>query len=249
MITPTKEYYRELITSEYRLAPRFNDMVRKMVDYNCELDTFILKVVDMFDLETAHDDQLDIIGYCVGTSRDLDFEPTPLGRGDIICPTPEEMEKDSGDESVYTVYPTPTPVNMDESDFIKGYAPADIEDAPLITDSVFRTMIKARIVQNVWKGNVLELYDMWKNLFPENLGIQIQDLQDMSYNIVLVGQYTGLMRELIMHGYIIPKPEGVRINALAFIDTSGMPIFAYDYNTLNYSGYKSHWLQVNKTEG
>ena len=90
---------------------------------------------------------------------------------------------------------------------------------------------------------------MWADLFPENLGIQIQDLQDMSYNIVLVGQYTGLMRELIMHGYIIPKPEGVRINSLAFIDTSGMPIFAYDYNTLNYSGYKSHWLQVKQTEG
>lgn len=249
MITPTKEYYRELITSEYRLAPRFNDMVRKMVDYNCNLDTFILKVVEMFDLETAHDDQLDIIGDCVGVSRDLDFEPTSLGGGGraIICPTPAEMGKDIGDESVYTVYQTPTPANMDKSAFIKGntLGPSD----SMITDSVFRTMIKARIVQNVWKGNVLDLYEMWANLFPENLGIQIQDLQDMSYNIVLVGQYTDLMRELIMHGYIIPKPEGVRINALSFIDTSGMPIFAYNYNTLNYSGYKSHWLQVTKTEG
>lgn len=249
MITPTKEYYRELITSEYRLSPRFNDMVRKMVDYNCDLDTFILKVVDMFDLETASDDQLDIIGACVGASRDLDFEPTPLNRRDIICPTPEEMGKDSGDESVYTVYQTPTPADMDKSDFIKGNALEDIEGASMITDSVFRTMIKARIVQNMWKGNVLDLYEMWANLFPENLGIQIQDLQDMSYNIVLVGQYTYLMRELILHGYIIPKPEGVRINSLSFIDTSGMPIFAYDYNTLNYSGYNSHWLQVKKTEG
>lgn len=249
MITPNQEYYRELITSEYKLAPRFNAMVRKMVDYNCEMDQFILKVVEMFDIETAHDDQLDIIGDCVGTSRELDFDPSPLVRGAIICPTPAEMEKDSGDESVYTVYHTPTPANMDEADFIKGYVPADIEDDPLITDSVFRTMIKARIVQNVWKGNVLDLYEMWANLFPENLGIQIQDLQDMSYNIVLVGQYTDLMRELIMHGYIIPKPEGVRINALSYIDTSGMPIFAYDYNTLNYSGYKSHWLQVKQTEG
>ena len=157
------------------------------------------------------------------------------------------MEADT-DPSMYTVYHTPTPSNLEETEVIKGYAPADLEDAPLITDDVFRTIIKARIVQNVWKGNVLELYEMWDNLFPENLGIQIQDNQDMSFNIILVGEYTGLMRELIMHGYIIPKPEGVRINALSFISTDGMPIFAYDYNTLNYSGYKSHWLQTKETE-
>ena len=247
MITPDKEYYRELITSEYRLAPRFNAMVRKIVDYGCVLDTSILKIVDMFDLDVATDDQLDIIGECVGVSRDLSFEPTPVGRGEIVCPSPDEMEADT-DPSMYTVYHTPTPSNLEETEVVKGYAPADLEDAPLITDDVFRTMIKARIVQNVWKGNVLELYEMWDNLFPENLGIQIQDNQDMSFNIILVGDYTGLMRELIMHGYIIPKPEGVRINALSFISTDGMPIFAYDYNTLNYSGYKSHWLQTKETE-
>lgn len=248
MITPDKEYYRDLITSEYRLAPKFNAMVRKMVDYNCQLDQSILKIVDMFGIDVATADQLDIIGACVGVSRDLAFEPTPLGRGAIICPSPEEMAKDSGAESIYTEYKIPSPANLEEIEFIKGYAPADIEDAPLITDSVYRVMIKARIVQNIWKGNVLDLYEMWSNLFPENLGIQIQDLQDMSFNIVLVGNYTGLMRELIMHGYIIPKPEGVRINTLSFISTDGMPIFAYDYNTLNYSGYKSHWLQTKETE-
>ena len=247
MITPDKEYYRDLITSEYRLAPRFNAMVRKMAEYGCTLDTSILKIVEAFDLDTATDDQLDIIGECVGVTRDLDFEPSPIGRGEIICPSPDEMEKDT-DPSMYTVYQAPTPSNLSETDIVDGYAPVDIEDAPLITDEVFRTMIKARIVQNVWKGNVLELYEMWANLFPDNLGIQIQDNQDMSFNIVLVGAYTGLMQELITHGYIIPKPEGVRINMLSFIDTDGMPIFAYDYNTLNYSGYKSHWLQVKETE-
>lgn len=54
------------------------------------------------------------------------------------------------------------------------------------------------------------------------------------------------MQELIVHGYIIPKPEGVRINTLSFIDTDGLPIFAYDYNNINYRGYKSHWLQVHE---
>ena len=90
------------------------------------------------------------------------------------------------------------------------------------------------------------MYEMWDNLFPDNQGLQIQDLQDMSFNIVLLGNYSKLIQELIVHGYIIPKPEGVRINTLSFIDTDGLPIFAYDYNNINYSGYKSHWLQVHE---
>ena len=183
----------------------------------------------------------------IGVSRDLTFEPTPAGHGELISPTVDELQADT-DPSQYMIYQTPGSTTVSYADTIQGYAAADLNDAPLITDDVYRIMIKARIIQDIWKGNVLDLYDMWHNLFPESLGIQIQDLQDMSFNIVLVGRYTGLMQELILHGYIIPKPEGVRINMLSFVDTDGLPIFAYDYDTLNYSGYQSHWLQARETE-
>lgn len=244
---PDKEYYRNLITSEYRLAPKFNTMVRRMVDYNCTLDTLLLNMVEKFDLDTATGEQLDVLGACIGVSRDLTFEPKPAGRGELISPTVDELQADT-DPSQYMIYQTPGSTTVSYADTIQGYAAADLNDAPLITDDVYRIMIKARIIQDIWKGNVLDLYDMWHNLFPESLGIQIQDLQDMSFNIVLVGRYTGLMQELILHGYIIPKPEGVRINMLSFVDTDGLPIFAYDYDTLNYSGYQSHWLQARETE-
>lgn len=39
----------------------------------------------------------------------------------------------------------------------------------------------------------------------------------MSFNIVLLGEYSKLMQELIIHGYIIPKPEGVKINTLSLL--------------------------------
>ena len=71
MITPNKEYYRNLVTSEYRLAPKFNEMVRQLVDYNCELDRSILSLVEKIDIDTATDDQLDILGACVGVHRTL----------------------------------------------------------------------------------------------------------------------------------------------------------------------------------
>ena len=132
---------------------------------------------------------------------------------------------------------------------ISGCKPEGMADFGVITDEVYRIMVKSRIIQNIWKGNVLDLYEMWDNLFDETKGIQIQDLQDMSFNIVMIGDFTDVIRELIVHGYIIPKPAGVRINILSFVSTDGLPIFSYDYNTLNYSGYTSHWIQTTEAGG
>ena len=73
--------------------------------------------------------------------------------------------------------------------------------------------------------------------------LAIEDLQDMSYNIILQGDYTQLEQELIIHAYVIPKPEGVRINMLTFVSADGLPLFSYDYNTMRYSGYGSHWAE------
>ena len=52
-----------------------------------------------------------------------------------------------------------------------------------------------------------------------------------------------LMRELIVNGYIVPKPEGVRINNLLITDTTGKPLFAYDLNDADFSGYTAHWAE------
>ena len=117
-------------------------------------------------------------------------------------------------------------------------------DSPLMNDSAYRMVIKAKIIQNTWKGTLDELYEAWAVLFPEVRYFQIQDLQDMTYNVVIMGAFTPLERELIANGYIIPKPEGVRINLLTITDASGLPLFAYDMDTYLLSGYTSHWAEA-----
>ena len=117
-------------------------------------------------------------------------------------------------------------------------------DSPRMNDSTYRMVIKAKIIQNTWKGTLDELYEAWAVLFPEVRYFQIQDLQDMTYNVVIMGAFTPLERELIANGYIIPKPEGVRINLLTITDTSGLPLFAYDMDTYLLSGYTSHWAEA-----
>lgn len=123
-----------------------------------------------------------------------------------------------------------------------SFYPSD-GSSPVMDDKTYRMVIKARIVQNYWKGNLDELYDAWAVLFPDII-LQIQDMQDMTFNVVIVGEFTTLMRELITNGYIVPKPEGVRINLMTITDTTGLPLFSYDLNTYQYSGYTSHWVEL-----
>nr|DAJ01795.1 MAG TPA: Protein of unknown function (DUF2612) [Caudoviricetes sp.] len=249
MRTNEKEYYRGLMTSEYRGSPKFNDMVRGMVDYGCKLDIAILKMIAQFDIDTAADAQLDILGAIVGVSRNLNFSPSAIATSDVKCPSPSEMVADTGATSIYDTIETPVAVkSSDAKTIVVGWVAQYLEADHFITDDVYRTMIKCKIIQNIWKGSVADLYEMWNVLFPANQKLQIQDLQDMSYNIVLLGDYSQLMQELIAHGYIVPKPEGVRINLMSFISTEGLPIFAYKYNTLNYNGYNSHWIETTKTD-
>lgn len=233
------DYYKRLITSEYRHSPRFVATVKKLVNYGLDLDDSIANMIVAFEVDNASTAQLDILGTIVGVSRQLTFEPTAAAIGEVICPSPAEIA--SGE--VYPIIYTPTPDKMAGTPFLSGYPPAEMGDGNLLDDEVFRLMIKSRIIQNTWKGTIGELYDLWNAVMGADKKLSIEDLQDMSYNIVLQGDYTQLEEELIIHAYIIPKPEGVRINVLTFVSTDGLPLFSYDYNTMRYSGYGSHWAE------
>lgn len=230
-------YYKRLITSEYRHSEKFCAMVEKLIYYGLETDSAVDSMLVAFEVDTATTAQLDILGTIVGVSRQLSFEPSAAAVGEIICPSPPEL---SSDEEYPLIY-TPSPDKVPETQFLSGFAPSDMTSGNLLDDDVYRLMIKAKIIQNSWKGTISELYELWSAVMGADKKIYIEDKQDMSYDVVLQGEYTKLEEELIVHAYIIPKPEGVRINILTFVSTEGLPLFAYDYNTMRYSGYGSHW--------
>jgi hypothetical protein len=235
-------YYKRLVTSEYRHSPRFTAMVQKLLSYGLDIDNSINNMLLAFEMDNASTAQLDILGQIVGVGRQLKFEPSAAAIGEVICPSPAEMA--SGE--VYPIIYTPTPDKLESTPMLTGYPPAEMGEGNLLDDEVFRLMIKARIIQNTWKGTIGELYDLWDTVMGAEKKLSIEDLQDMSYNIVLQGDYTQLEEELIIHAYVIPKPEGVRINVLTFVSTDGLPLFSYDYNTMRYSGYESHWAEAEK---
>jgi hypothetical protein len=83
--------------------------------------------------------------------------------------------------------------------------------SPLLDDSTYRTLIKAKIVQNIWDGKINSLFALWRTIFPADgsYAIAVTDNQDMTATITMTGTYPVVIRELIEAGFIVPKPQGV----------------------------------------
>lgn len=97
-----------------------------------------------------------------------------------------------------------------------NFQPTD-GSSPVLNDDNYRLILKAKVIQNNWKGTIPELEAAWESLFPGS-HIYIHDNQNMTMRVA-VGGITSLMeRDLVLHGYIVPKPQSVRINYYHFGD-------------------------------
>lgn len=103
--------------------------------------------------------------------------------------------------------------------------------SPVLEDPAYRNLIKAKIAQNLWKGGIDDLYGTWLNLFGN--GIVIEDKQDMTITVVVIGMDDEITQEMIMEGLIVPKPQSVRVNFMF----SSKPVFGYDMETDTIRGY------------
>lgn len=111
--------------------------------------------------------------------------------------------------------------------------------SPVLNDDLYRLIIQAKILKNQWDGTTNQMYDVWNVLFPQAMLI-IQDNQDMTMTALIIGLSSPMQKDLISNGYVIPKPQGVRIN-YAY---STNPFFAYDLETNEFKGYdEGYWAQ------
>lgn len=82
---------------------------------------------------------------------------------------------------------------------------------PVLDDETYRLVLKAKVAMNSWDGTIPQMYQIWENIFTD-IGLQLKDSQDMSFNAYITGYVNQIRQDLIQHGYIVPKPEGVRVN-------------------------------------
>lgn len=202
----TTEDYLDLITSEYRQQPDFTALISVGIDVQTHIQSLLLSMIPLFDVDTAVGDQLDAIGAWVGFSRN------------VSVPIP----------GVYFSWEGTDPyLGWEYGVWQPEDAPTDVTVLP---DDVYRTFIKAKIAANRWDGTTDGAYAIWDSVFTD-ITILIQDNLDMSYNLAFVGGIVdSLTLALITGGYLPLKPEGVRVNEYLFpVDDN--QLFSWDIET------------------
>lgn len=116
--------------------------------------------------------------------------------------------------------------------------PLENEQIPsTLDDDLYRRVLKSRIYFNHWDGTIDGLKYILEQLFP-GLVYDIVDAQDMSYSVYIINpEITDVETQLILEGYIIPKPSGVRVT----YEVLDSPLFGWDSD----AGFVRGWDQGN----
>lgn len=110
--------------------------------------------------------------------------------------------------------------------------------SPVLDDTTYRLLIKAKIAQNQWDGTIPALYPIWASMFP-NGRLIIEDNQNMTATIALTGTFTSILVDLINNGYIVPRPEGVLYTYVFPV----LPAFGFGYSAGYVDGFGvGHWV-------
>lgn len=110
---------------------------------------------------------------------------------------------------------------------------------PLLDDTDFRFLVKAKILKNLWKGTNQEVYTIWQNLYS-SVFLALTDNQDMTVTALIIGELSDLQKQMVEYGMIVPKAQGVGM-IYAFATP---PIFAYDQDETFFKGYdEGNWLE------
>lgn len=83
------------------------------------------------------------------------------------------------------------------------------ENAKEFDDAQYRRLVQTKIIANQWNGQQGSITEVWENAMDESLRAVYHDNQDMTITVDLIGDYQPLDVELVLRGFIVPKPMGV----------------------------------------
>lgn len=112
---------------------------------------------------------------------------------------------------------------------------------PVLDNAAYRMLLQAKIAQNMWKGGIMDLRDLWTTIFGD--GIILQDNQNMTIDVVVIGNsFDQIVRNMIQKGLIVPKPQSVKLTTYF----SDQQVFGYDMETNTIRGYdEANWVEEN----
>ena len=93
------------------------------------------------------------------------------------------------------------------------FQPSD-GSSPILDDEMYRKLIMAWIVRNNWNGENGTISEIWKDIYDSSQ-LSIIDNQDMTMTAIVTNLGTQpLLQELVQNGYIVPKPQCVRLKLI-----------------------------------
>lgn len=118
-----------------------------------------------------------------------------------------------------------------------NFQPTNSADSAILSDDDYKLVLRAKILQNQWKGTTDEVLKFWQAYLP-GYPIQIIDNQNMTMDVIVRGLTSSIQQDLVNNGYIIPKPSTVRLS----VTFSTEPVFGYDMETDFIQGYdEGNW--------
>jgi Protein of unknown function (DUF2612) len=197
--------YLNLVTSEHRNQPDFIAMLTAVLQPFADLQTVMSSFPSLYDIDVAAGVQEDAVGEWVGVSRDLNEPLTGI-----------YFELDSAT------------LGLDQGILQGPFDPTTgIVQLP---DDVYRTLLKAVVLNNSWDGTVPGAYAIWNELFTgTTFGILIQDLSNMHMILAVTGAVPNpTILALFLSGDLNVRPDGVQIDYYMTPDDSADPYFGFD---------------------
>jgi hypothetical protein len=112
--------------------------------------------------------------------------------------------------------------------------------SPILDDNTYRQVLQCRVFQNHWDGQIGSLGPFWQTVFPGGT-ITLLDHMNMTATVTVGGDFSSILIDLILNGYIVPRPQAVLYTyALA---TTTLPVFGFDESTPYVAGFDlGHFL-------
>ena len=181
------QFYIDLITQEHIQRQKFVETVAVSVDTYAYLQDLLRGMILNFDLDLAIGVQLDAVGLWVGQSRKIDLPITG------VYFTWDDTEQTGWDSGIW-----------------KGVGDPDT-DVIVLSDPLYRKLLKSKILSNNWNGSIEGAYDIIAAVITTVTPILIIDNQDLTFTVKIPGgEISPIEQALLTGGYILIKGAGIR---------------------------------------
>lgn len=178
--------YLNLLRAEHRDKIKLTEAMTATIQPLVDSQVLLARLQTIFDLDSAVGDQLDQVGKWIGASRQLSVPlPDVWFSWNVVG------------------------LGWNEGSWRDPLDPTT--EAVILPDDAYRTLLRAKAVNNRWDGTIPNAYTVWDTFFAgTGWTIDIHDHQDMTMDFVLRGpQPDAITMALLTNGFFDLKPMAV----------------------------------------